>query len=87
MSAAGMLPGTLVLVYVGQVGKSGLSELANDSDASTAQWVLRGMSIVALVVAGFYLSRLARRAIAKADDQQADEQQADFAGAGSASAV
>lgn len=75
VSAIAMTPGTAVIVYLGQIGKAGLAARAGDEPAGAGYWATRIVGLVALAGAVFYLSRLARRAIAKADQEQ--EQKAD----------
>ncbi len=63
-SWAGMLPGTIVYVYVGSI----LGELAQEnatSERSTAEYLLTGVGLVATVLVTVMLARRARRALAK----------------------
>jgi uncharacterized membrane protein YdjX (TVP38/TMEM64 family) len=54
-----MLPGTFMYVYIGSLGHS----LAAGRPTMPAEWVLRGVGLLATVVVTAYVARLARDAI------------------------
>lgn len=55
----GMLPGTFVAVYLGSLGKTA----AAGGETSTAEWIARGIGLLATIAVTFYIARLARHAI------------------------
>ncbi len=75
-SWAGMIPGTIMYVYIGSV-IGNLSRLAaglEQREKSTAEWVLYGVGLAATVVVTVLITRTARRAlrrIAPADREPA----------------
>jgi uncharacterized membrane protein YdjX (TVP38/TMEM64 family) len=59
-----MLPGTFMYVYLGHVGRAGVSAAAGDGAGRTSgQWALLAAGLVATVVVTVYVARIARRAI------------------------
>jgi uncharacterized membrane protein YdjX (TVP38/TMEM64 family) len=60
-----MLPGTVLYVYLGVVGRRGLEAAAGGASASVGQWVLLVVGLLATIVVTAYVTRLARRALAK----------------------
>jgi uncharacterized membrane protein YdjX (TVP38/TMEM64 family) len=60
-----MLPGTLLYVYLGVVGRRGLEAAAGGSSASLGQWTLLAVGLVATVAVTAYVTRLAKRALAR----------------------
>lgn len=65
LGTAGILPGTLMYVYMGSLAGSlanmGSSEL--DPQAQTAQWVIRIIGFIATVAVTVYVTRIARQAL------------------------
>ena len=62
----GMLPGTLLYVYIGAAGKAGLNAAAGQSSGrSLGEYVLFGVGLIATVVATVWLTRITRRELAK----------------------
>jgi len=61
----GMMPGTVLYVYIGTV-----SGQAAEGGASTAQWVMRGIALAATVVVTIFITRVARKALAQAVDTE-----------------
>jgi len=64
----GMIPGTIMFVYLGSLAGS-LATLGSDGASqarSPAQWALYGVGLVATVGVTIYVTRIARRALAKA---------------------
>ena len=54
----GMIPGTIMYVYIGSLAR------ASTGETSTAQWILRGVGLVATILVTVLLTRIARRALA-----------------------
>jgi uncharacterized membrane protein YdjX (TVP38/TMEM64 family) len=59
----GMMPGTVLYVYIGTVGGQ-----AAEGGASTAEWIMRGVALTATVVVTIFITRVARKALAQAVD-------------------
>jgi uncharacterized membrane protein YdjX (TVP38/TMEM64 family) len=60
-----MLPGTLLYVYLGTVGRRGLEAATGGSRASVGQWALLVVGLLATAVVTVYVTRLAQRALAR----------------------
>jgi uncharacterized membrane protein YdjX (TVP38/TMEM64 family) len=60
-----MLPGTLLYVYLGTVGRRGLEAAAGSGTAGAGQWVLLVVGLLATAAVTVYVTRLARRALAR----------------------
>ena len=58
----GMLPGTLMYVYIGCLAGS-LATLGAREGRSTAEWVFYGVGLAATIVVTLYVTRVARRAL------------------------
>jgi uncharacterized membrane protein YdjX (TVP38/TMEM64 family) len=56
-----MLPGSLLYVYLGYLGRVGLSEAAGGTSTSALTWTARVVGLVATVAVTVYVARLARR--------------------------
>ena len=72
-----MLPGTVLYVYLGVVGRRGLEAAAGGSSASLGQWALLVVGLLATIVVTAYVTRLARRALAQRaslDDDKDEEE-------------
>lgn len=68
-SWAAMLPGTFMYVYLGYAGRAGVAAASGDgAGRSPAQWVMLAVGLVATIVVSVYVTRLARRAIARQSD-------------------
>lgn len=65
-SWAAMLPGTFMYVYLGYAGRAGVAAAAGQStERTTAQWAMLGVGLLATIVVTVYVTKLARRAIAR----------------------
>jgi uncharacterized membrane protein YdjX (TVP38/TMEM64 family) len=62
----GMLPGTLLYVYLGAVGKAGLNGAAGQaSDRSPLEYTLFGIGLITTVIVTIWVTRIARRELSK----------------------
>ena len=60
----GMLPGTLLYVYLGTVGKAGLQAASGtDAGRSPLEWTLLGVGLAATVAVTVWVTRIARKAL------------------------
>lgn len=62
-----MLPGTFLYVYLGYVGREGLTAVGGSSPSSPGQWALLVVGLVATGVVIVYVTRLARRALLESE--------------------
>jgi uncharacterized membrane protein YdjX (TVP38/TMEM64 family) len=68
----GMLPGTLLYVYLGAAGKAGLSgAVGQPSGRSPWEYVFFGVGLIATLVVTFWVTRIARRELSKTDNEGA----------------
>ncbi|MBD2233020.1 TVP38/TMEM64 family protein [Phormidium tenue FACHB-1052] len=69
VGTVGILPGTIMYVYLGSL-VGNLATLGADSsqppEAATVQWILRIIGLVATVAVTLYITRIARRALTEA---------------------
>ncbi|MBW4482378.1 MAG: TVP38/TMEM64 family protein [Tildeniella torsiva UHER 1998/13D] len=69
VGTVGILPGTIMYVYLGSLVGT-LATLGADSsqppEAATVQWILRIVGLVATVAVTLYITRIARRALSEA---------------------
>lgn len=64
LGSVGMLPGTLLYVYLGHAGKAAAAAAVGESEERTpAQWALLGVGLLATVVVTVLVTRLAKRAL------------------------
>lgn len=59
----GMLPGTVLYVYLGTIGKAGLGD--GDQPRSPLEYVFLGLGLVATIVVTVIVTRLAKKALKK----------------------
>ncbi|MGF1520481.1 MAG: TVP38/TMEM64 family protein [Nodosilinea sp.] len=69
IGSVGMLPGTIMYVYLGSL-VGNLATLGADSsqpsEAATVQWIIRIVGLIATVAVTLYVTRIARRALNEA---------------------
>lgn len=74
IGSVGILPGTIMYVYLGSL-VGNLATLGADSsqppEAATVQWILRALGLVATVAVTLYVTRIARRALNEAIPDEA----------------
>jgi len=66
----GTLPGTLLDVYLGAAGKTGLTAAAGQSSRSAWGYLLFSLGLVATVVVTVWVTRIARRELSKSEVDQ-----------------
>ncbi len=72
IASLGMLPGTLLYVYTGKlIGDVAAVAGGVQTEAGTADWVVRGVGLLATAVVTLYITRIARRALDAATDDEA----------------
>ncbi|NNM30317.1 MAG: TVP38/TMEM64 family protein, partial [Akkermansiaceae bacterium] len=59
----GMLPGTVMYVYLGSLAGSLAGLAAGGQEKTPAQWVLYGLGLAATVIVTVYVTRIAKRAL------------------------
>ncbi|WFB37894.1 TVP38/TMEM64 family protein [Kiritimatiellota bacterium B12222] len=64
-SWAGMLPGTLLYVYLGYLGQQGLETATEATPAQPLRWVYLALGLLATLGVSFYITRLASKAMKK----------------------
>lgn len=69
---AGTLPGTVMYVYLGVLGKAGLAVAAGAEVASSSQTLMLGLGLVATVAVTLLITRIARRALRDASVEEAN---------------
>lgn len=57
----GMLPGTLLYVYIGTLGRTGLEAAAGE--AQTGKFIVQGLALMAIVAVTLVITRIARKAL------------------------
>jgi uncharacterized membrane protein YdjX (TVP38/TMEM64 family) len=64
----GMIPGTILYTYIGTIGGQ-----AAGGDATTGEWVMRGIALVATIAVTVVISRIAKKALKGAVPDTEDE--------------
>jgi len=59
----GMMPGTILYVYLGAIGRAGLETTANGTERGPLQWILLGVGLVSIIAVTVWVARIARRAL------------------------
>ena len=68
-----MLPGTFMYVYLGYLARASVEAAADGAGAGVGMWVLRIAGFVATVVVTIYVTKLARKAIARQTNIETQE--------------
>jgi uncharacterized membrane protein YdjX (TVP38/TMEM64 family) len=63
----GMLPGTLLYVYLGIIGKAGVEAASGGGRRSDWQWVALGVGLLATIIVTFWVPRIASDALRKSE--------------------
>jgi uncharacterized membrane protein YdjX (TVP38/TMEM64 family) len=63
----GMLPVTLLYVYLGIIGKVGVEAASGDGRRSDWQWVALGVGLLATIMVTIWVTRIARDALRKSE--------------------
>ncbi len=63
----GMLPGTLLYVYLGIIGKAGVEAASGGGRRSDWQWVALGVGLLATIIVTIWVTRIARDALRKSE--------------------
>ncbi|MBA2432061.1 MAG: TVP38/TMEM64 family protein [Chthoniobacterales bacterium] len=63
----GMLPGTVLYVYLGTVGKAGVDAAAGAGGRSPWEWVALGVGLAATVAVTIWVAKIARRALKRSE--------------------
>jgi uncharacterized membrane protein YdjX (TVP38/TMEM64 family) len=64
----GMMPGTLLYVYLGTAGKAGLQAASGaDSGRSPLEWTFLGVGLAATIAVTIWVTKIARNALRKKD--------------------
>ncbi|MGB7314601.1 MAG: TVP38/TMEM64 family protein [Nodosilinea sp.] len=70
IGSVGMLPGTIMYVYlgslVGNLAMLGTGDGSQSAEATMVQWIIRIVGLVATVAVTLYVTRIARRALSEA---------------------
>ncbi len=67
LGCAGMIPGTILYVYIGSLAGSLTTLDTAAPSTQSAQWALRAIGLIATVAVTVYVSRIARKALASAE--------------------
>ncbi len=63
----GMLPGTVLYVYLGTVGKAGVQAASSARGRSPWEWTLLAIGLIATVIVTVWVTRIARKALHKSE--------------------
>jgi uncharacterized membrane protein YdjX (TVP38/TMEM64 family) len=61
----GMLPGTVLYVYLGTIGKAGVESAAGGRHRSPAEWAFLIVGLIATLVVTLWVTQIARKALQK----------------------
>jgi uncharacterized membrane protein YdjX (TVP38/TMEM64 family) len=59
----GMFPGTLMYVYFGSLAENLATIGTSDQSTTSAQWILRGIGLIATVAVTWYVTKIAKKAL------------------------
>ena len=59
----GMIPGTILYVYLGVAGKAGLEAASGKQGRSTLEYILLGIGLIATLILTIYIAQIARKAL------------------------
>lgn len=59
----GMFPGTLMYVYFGSLAENLATIGTSDQPTTSAQWILRGVGLIATVAVTWYVTKIAKKAL------------------------
>lgn len=65
----GMMPGTVMYVYIGSLAQAATGE----HERTTGEWVLYGVGLIATVAVTVYVTRLAKKALAKKTEPETEQ--------------
>ncbi len=68
LGCVGMIPGTILYVYIGSLAGNLATLNAANSSAQAAQWALRAIGLIATVAVTIYVTRLAQKALASVEE-------------------
>lgn len=71
-SWAGMLPGTLLYVYFGFLGKAGLESASGGGGSDFLRWIYMGLGLLATLAVTIYVTKLAKKAMEEKTDMETD---------------
>jgi uncharacterized membrane protein YdjX (TVP38/TMEM64 family) len=63
----GMLPGTLLYVYLGAVGKAGVESAAGGRTRSPAEWAFLVIGLIATLAVSLWVTQIARKAVRESE--------------------
>lgn len=73
LASIGMLPGTVMYVYIGSLaGNLATLGASNQSASTTAEWIIRIVGFIATVTVTVYITQIARKALKAAVVQSGD---------------
>ncbi len=67
----GMIPGTILYVYLGSLGKAGLETASGSAD--TGKLIVQVIALIAIVAVTIVITRIARKALKEVEDSQKSE--------------
>jgi uncharacterized membrane protein YdjX (TVP38/TMEM64 family) len=74
----GMLPGTVLYVYLGVVSKAGLESAAGGRTRSPAEWAFLIIGLIATLIVTLWVTQIARKAIRKTEISETERADPDL---------